>query len=94
LEQFPENEKRFLYHYYRLYWVIDMGVKEMMESTLLVIFASVMLLIVVIIYFGITLWIVKIGSILFFGPGLDTNFAVLAAALLSATGILGGAFRE
>jgi len=38
--------------------------------------------------------VVKIGSDLFFGPGLDANFAVLAAAILSASGVLGGAFKD
>ena len=71
-----------------------MGVKESLESTLLVIVASLLLIIVTIIYFGITLWVVKIGSNLFFGTGLTANFAVLAAAILSASGVLGGAFKE
>ncbi|MBW6518601.1 MAG: hypothetical protein K0A89_08890 [ANME-2 cluster archaeon] len=71
-----------------------MGIRDSLESTLLVIFASVLLIIVTIIYFGITLMVVKIGSDLFFGPGLDANFAVLAAAILSASGVLGGAFKD
>lgn len=71
-----------------------MGVKESLESTLLVIVASLLLIIVTIIYFGITLWVVKVGSNLFFGPGLDANFAVLAASILSASGVLGGAFKD
>ena len=71
-----------------------MGIKESLESTLLAIVASALLIIVTIIYFGITLWVVKIGSNMFFGPGLETNYAVLAAALLSASGVLGGALKE
>ncbi|MDO9517919.1 MAG: hypothetical protein Q7J10_07725 [Methanosarcinaceae archaeon] len=71
-----------------------MGLKESLESTLFAIIASALLIIVTIVYFGITLWVVKVGSEMFFGPGLETNYAVLAAALLSASGVLGGALKE
>ncbi len=65
-----------------------MAVKENLEGLLVTVVASVLLIVLGIIYFGITLWVIKTASNSFFGPGLDANWAVLSAAILSAAGIL------
>jgi len=41
--------------------------------------ASVVLLLLAIIYFGVTLWVIKNASLRFFGVGLEANWAVMAA---------------
>jgi len=56
--------------------------------------ASVLLILLAIIYFGLTLWIIKGASNLFFGPGLEANWAVFSAALLATGSILAGALEK
>ncbi|MFH1683171.1 MAG: hypothetical protein ABIA37_05240 [Candidatus Woesearchaeota archaeon] len=56
--------------------------------------ASVLLVILSIIYFGIILWVVKTASKFFFGEGLETNWAVLSAAVLTAGSIIAGSMRR
>ncbi|NIQ04562.1 MAG: hypothetical protein GWO20_02165 [Candidatus Korarchaeota archaeon] len=72
-----------------------MSIKDVLTSSveaLVVTFvATVLLIILGIIYFGITLYIVKIASNLFFGKGLEANWAVLSAALLTFGALLAGA---
>ncbi|NIQ07942.1 MAG: hypothetical protein GWO20_20165 [Candidatus Korarchaeota archaeon] len=72
-----------------------MSIKDVLTSsveTLVVTFvATVLLIILGIIYFGITLYIVKVASNLFFGKGLEANWAVLSAALLTFGALLAGA---
>lgn len=47
-----------------------------------------------IIYFGITLWIIKIASDFFFGTGLEANWAVLAAAIMSTGAVIAGGLER
>jgi uncharacterized protein (DUF697 family) len=47
-----------------------------------------------ILYFGVTLWVIKTASDFFFGSGIEANWAVLAAALLSTGAILAGAIER
>lgn len=68
--------------------------KEGMASIILTVVASIFLIIVGIIYFGFTLLIIKTASNVFFGPGLQANWAVLAAALLAFGAILAGAIEK
>ncbi|MFH1622947.1 MAG: hypothetical protein ABIA12_00280 [Candidatus Aenigmatarchaeota archaeon] len=58
------------------------------------ILASIILILLSVVYFGLTLLVVKIASSAFFGAGLDANWAVLSAALLSVGAILGGALEK
>lgn len=54
------------------------------------IIASALLVLVSIVYFGITLWIVKTATSWVFGQPLSPDWAVLAAAILSAASMLAG----
>jgi uncharacterized protein (DUF697 family) len=47
-----------------------------------------------ILYFGVTLWVIKTASDFFFGSGIEANWAVLAAAMLSTGAILAGAIER
>jgi len=67
-----------------------MALTEDVGSLLGTLIASVMLILLSVIYFGLTLWIVKTASDVFFGAGLEANWAVLSAALLSMGAIIAG----
>jgi len=56
--------------------------------------ASVLLIVLGLVYFGITLWIISSASNIFFGPGLEANWAVLSAALLSSAAIVAGSLEK
>lgn len=66
-------------------------VKEGIEALVITFVASVLLIILGVIYFGVTLYIIKAASNLFFGKGLEANYAVLSAALLTFGALLAGA---
>lgn len=68
----------------------SMVVKEAKTLAATVI-ASAILVLLAIVYLGVSLWIIKAASNWFFGPGLEANWAVLAAALMSVGAILAGA---
>lgn len=51
--------------------------------------ASVILILLGLVYFMVNLWIVKFGSQLL-GYSPDSNWAVLTAALLTIAGLVGG----
>ncbi|MFH1399978.1 MAG: hypothetical protein ABIH41_00515 [Nanoarchaeota archaeon] len=66
-----------------------------MKSTILAglfatLMGSAMLVIAGIVYFAVTLWIVKLASRLVLGAVPDPNWAVLAAAILSVGAIASG----
>ena len=69
-------------------------VKGIFKTTVFVIVASVVLIILGLIYFMIFLWIVKTGSSLLGLTGLDANWAVLAAAILTFASIVGSAIES
>jgi hypothetical protein len=71
-----------------------MAVKKTFEALTVTFVASVLLIVLGIIYMGITLWVIKIASTTFFGSGLDANWAVLSASLLSTGAILAGALEK
>lgn len=55
--------------------------------------ASALLIVMGLVYFIMTLWIVKIGAgVLGYNP--DANFAVLAAALIAVGTIIGSAIQK
>lgn len=56
--------------------------------------AAVALIILGIVFFGVTLWIMKIASDFFFGPGLEANWAVLSAAIMSIGAVVAGALEK
>jgi len=56
--------------------------------------ASLVSILMGIIYFGITLWIIKIASEYFFGGAVEANWAVLAAAIVATGAVLAGALER
>ena len=61
----------------------------------LTILASLVLVLLGMIYFVMTLWIVKIGSNFILGPGtVDPNWAVLSAALIAVGSMIGSALQR
>jgi len=70
------------------------GFGDILEALVVTLVTSVLLILLGIVYFGVTLWIVKSASNYFFGPGLDANWAVLSAALMSVGAILAGAIEK
>ncbi|MBC7130596.1 hypothetical protein H5T51_05180 [Candidatus Bathyarchaeota archaeon] len=71
-----------------------MGVLESLKNLLVTFAASVLLIVLGIVYFGIVLWIIKVASSFFFGVGLEANWAVFSAALLASAAILAGALES
>ena len=69
-------------------------IKESVGSLVVTAVASILLIILGIIYFGVTLFTIKVASELFFGSGLNVNWAVLAAAILSFGAIVAGAIEK
>jgi len=67
---------------------------EGLKAIFVTVIASVLLILLAIIYFGLTLWIIKGASDLFFGTGLEANWAVLSAVILSTGSILAGALEK
>jgi len=56
--------------------------------------ASLVSILMGILYFGVTLWVIKTASDFFFGSGIEANWAVLAAAILSTGAVLAGAIER
>lgn len=71
-----------------------MGLKEGFEAVLVTLAAAIVLIIVGVIFFGVTLWIINVASGLFFGAGLEANWAVLSASLLSVGALIAGALSS
>lgn len=69
---------------------IASGFKFVMVSLV----ASIVMLILGIIYFGIMLWVIKVATTVFFGAGLSADWAVFSAALLATGAILAGALEK
>jgi len=70
------------------------AIKESFESLFITSIASILLIVLGIIYFGVTLLVIKLASRAVFGPGLQANWAVLAAAILAFGAILAGAIEK
>lgn len=68
--------------------------KDGIFAILATVAASIMLVALSIVYFGVILWVVKTASKFFFGEGLETNWAVLSAAVLTAGSIIAGSLRR
>jgi len=56
--------------------------------------ASLVSILMGILYFGITLWVIKVASNFFFGASLDANWAVLSAAIVATGAVLAGALER
>lgn len=61
----------------------------LLNAFLLIVAVSLFLVFLGLVYFVVNLWIVKFGSGLL-GYSPDSNFAILAAALLTVAGLVGG----
>lgn len=69
--------------------------KEEVMGFLMVIAGTIMLIILGIIYFAITLLIIKVAVDFIFETGaLDANWGALAAALLTMASMLGGSMTK
>jgi len=69
------------------------GRRSHIRSLLMNALASIILIVVGLIYFIATLWIVKFGSRLL-GIQPDHNYILLAAAIIAAGSMLGSAFQK
>ena len=69
-------------------------VRGIVRTTLFSILAATVFIILGLIFFMIFLWIVKTGADLLDLEGLDANWAVFAAAILSAATVLGAAIES
>lgn len=67
---------------------------QSLELFVITMLAAIMLIILAVIFFGITLWVIGVASAMFFGSTPDANWAVLAAALLSLGAVLAGAIQS
>ena len=67
---------------------------EALEVMIVTVVASILLVFLSIVYFGVTLWVVRVASNYFFGSGLEANWAVLSAAIMSVGAILAGAVEK
>jgi type IV secretory pathway TrbL component len=56
--------------------------------------ASMVMLFLGIVYFGIMVWVIKATTTVFFGAGLSADWAVMAAALISTGAMLAGALEK
>ena len=68
-------------------------VKSIVRTTVFVLVASVVFIILGLVYFMIFLWIVNTGASLLKLEGLETNWAVFAAAMLTFGSILASAIE-
>ena len=69
-------------------------VKGLLETTIFALVAAVTFIILGLIFFMVFLWIVKTGASLLDLEGLEANWAVLAAAMLSSATVLGAAIES
>ena len=69
--------------------VLD-GVKVIFMTAIV----SVLLILLSLLYFGITLWIIKWANEFFFGGSLDANWAVFSAAIMATGSVLAGALEK
>ncbi|HUT28035.1 MAG TPA: hypothetical protein VMW85_08330 [Methanomassiliicoccales archaeon] len=69
--------------------------REEIMGFLMVLAGTIMLIILGIIYFAVTLLIIKVAVEFIFEPGaLDANWGALAAALLTMASMLGGSMTK
>ena len=68
--------------------------KGIVGTTVFALVAAVVFIILGLIFFMIFLWIVKTGASLLDLEGLEANWAVFAAAMLSAATVLGAAIES
>jgi len=69
-------------------------VKGIVGTTLFALVAAVMFILLGLIFFMVFLWIVKTGASLLDLEGLEANWAVFAAAILSSATVLGAAIES
>ncbi|MEM4663146.1 MAG: hypothetical protein QXM75_03940 [Candidatus Diapherotrites archaeon] len=58
------------------------------------IIASVLLILLSVIYFGLTLFVIRLASDFFFGKTPSADLAVLSAALLATGAVIAGALEK
>ena len=65
-----------------------------LKAIFMTVVVSVILILLGLVYFGITLWVIKAASNIFFGTGLEANWAVFAAAIMSTGAVIAGALEK
>lgn len=70
------------------------SLKNGIEFLIVSLVASMVMLFLGIVYFGIMIWVIKAATTVFFGAGLSADWAVMAAALISTGAILAGALEK
>jgi len=65
--------------------------KEELMAVLMMIVVSLILILLSIVYFIITLFVIKVAADIVFDNGVDENWAVLAASLITLGTMIGGA---
>ena len=71
-----------------------MSLKDGLEALVITLVASVILIVLSIVYFGVTLWVIKAASDVFFGTGLEANWAVFSATIMATGAIIAGALEK
>jgi hypothetical protein len=69
-------------------------VKSVLRTIMFALLSAAMLIALGLVFFMIYLWIVITGASLLGLTGLDTNWAVFAAAILSAATVVGAAIER
>jgi len=69
-------------------------VVEWLKNLVITFVVSVIVIILAVIYFGITLWIIRVASNVFFGTGLEANWAVFSATIMATGAVLAGALEK
>lgn len=70
------------------------AIKEGMTGLIVTLVAAVLLIILGIIFFGATLWIVNAASKLFLGDPVSEGSAAIAAAILTAGALISGGLEQ
>ena len=71
-----------------------LGIKAKLDVLAVTLVATVMMIILGLIYFFLTLLIVKVAADVLFEDGLDANWGALSAALVTAAVIISGALEK
>jgi len=69
-------------------------IRDELRIVLVTILSTGVLIMLGFIYFALTLFVIKIASDAIFAISVDTNWAVLAAALITLGSMLGGALEK
>jgi len=69
-------------------------IKQELKAIAVSAIATIIMILLSILYFAITLFVIKIASDAIFGEGLEQNWAVLGAAIVTMGSMLGASIRK